>query len=203
MRDNTFDYLWEQIHLIFGIPAPKDGRKTVCKRKVQNIPDEAAPWIVEQFEQMDAKPRNMILAIRTLWQRWQEDNPTRMRREEHSCPYCIPGSPGKMLVLRRQKGTENWTECVVPCGHCRTEGWRVGDVGYGITWYHCPGGRVPRDLWPLLYPNLDGADRAFHNGAPFHELVQARRFDTGARGGPRLNGESDDFTRKGQGEGAA
>lgn len=175
MKQQIFDRMWDDVHALFGVSAPKDSRKTLCRCKTEHIPDEAARWITEQFEQMETKPRNMVFAIKQLWQRWQEDNPNRIVRPEHRCPFCIPGSPRSMMVLRRQKDTKTWFEFVVPCGHCQAEGWRVDHPTHGDFWHHCPGGVVPRHLEPLLHVNRTDGEVAFIQGAPFHELVDSMK----------------------------
>jgi hypothetical protein len=167
-----FDKLWEQVHIVFGLTAPRDTRKTLCKSKVLHIPDEAVKWIAEQFEYMDSKPRNIVLAIRRLWDQWQEQNPDRMVKQRHHCPYCIPGTPGKMLILRRQKGCGIWDEWVVPCGHCQEIGWRVDDPTHNDFWHHLKDGYCPASLQPLLGIGRTPEEVAFVEGAPFHELLR-------------------------------
>lgn len=171
MTDSVFDSLWSTIHLFFGGTAPSDGRKALCKQKTKHIPDAAAKWIVDRFEQMDSKPRNITYTIKQLWQSWQESNPDRIVHPEHRCPYCIPGASGSMMVLRRQKGTGTWFEYVVPCGHCQQEGWRTDDQTHGTFWHHCAGGIVPQHLAHLIGINRSEGQVAFRNGAPFHEIV--------------------------------
>jgi hypothetical protein len=181
MNQAIFERMWDDVHALFGVSAPKDARRTICRTKTEHIPDEAARWICDQFEQMESKPRNMVLEIKRLWQRWQEDNPRRIARIEHRCPYCIPGYPGSLLVLRYYEDMQRWEECVLPCGHCQREGWQDWQIKK-MGWHHLPMGIVPQHLEHLIYINRSEAEVVFRNGAPFHDLVRSGRFNVGEQG---------------------
>ena len=169
MRSDVFQKLWADIHHMHGLIAPNDHRRNICEEKTAHIPNEAAPWICRQFEDMETRPRNLVKAIRDLWQRWKESNPERVQREYNRCRYCLQDTPGQMLVLRFFPEQGYWAETVMPCGHCGA-GWTVQQIA-DQGWYKLAGWIIPPELEPLLHLGRTEAELAFRNGAEYHELA--------------------------------
>jgi hypothetical protein len=117
MREENFAHAVNQIAAFLGSREAPAHTKVAWFEKVQNIPEEALPFIVEKLtDECDTMPRNLPKAFREKFRAWQMENPGKVASvDEKGCRDCEAG----ILFLERDGRT-----AVIFC-HCLQ-----GSAGY-------------------------------------------------------------------------
>lgn len=99
MRDDSFAHAVNEIAAFLGSKEVPPHTKAAWFDKVQNIPDEALPYIVEKItDEVDAMPRNLPKVFKEKFRAWQMDNPGKcVVVEQQGCRDCESG----ILFLER------------------------------------------------------------------------------------------------------
>lgn len=98
MKDETLDYMLDEIYGAFGKarPAPGSPAYRAIERRVNGerpLPDKCARYIAEAMQDYDSLPTNVGKAIIGEFMNWLSENPDK-RAKEFSCPECSRGTPG-------------------------------------------------------------------------------------------------------------
>lgn len=88
-----------EITVYLGAKMPSDAAVKAWLAKVERIPSEAVPYIVQRItDDADRMPANLPKAFRELYSQWLSEHPERAPREQkHFCGQCDDG----ILWLRR------------------------------------------------------------------------------------------------------
>ena len=117
MNGDTFFGMMRNIYAVFNKPVPSDSSPFVMSvwERVNHVPDEAVPYIVNQIADEERMPQNVGRAILRAWESWQTSNPGRMvhihcdvcggagsktRRRGSISTFCLPARRvGKLTIL--------------------------------------------------------------------------------------------------------
>ena len=99
MRDENFMHAVNEIAAFLGSKEIPAHTKAAWFQKVENIPDEAIPYIVAKItDEVDAMPRNLPKVFKEKFRAWQMENPDKVAViEQHGCRDCESG----VLFLER------------------------------------------------------------------------------------------------------
>ena len=80
MNGDTFFGMMRNIYAVFNKTVPSDSSPFVMSvwERVNHVPDEAVPYIVNQIADEERMPQNVGRAILRAWESWQANNPGRM-----------------------------------------------------------------------------------------------------------------------------
>lgn len=99
MRDDSFAHAVNEIAAFLGSKEVPPHTKAAWFDKVQNIPEEALPYIVAKItDEVDAMPRNLPKVFKEKFRAWQMENPGKcVVVEQQGCKDC----EGGVLFLER------------------------------------------------------------------------------------------------------
>lgn len=99
MRDDSFAHAVNEIAAFLGSKEVPPHTKAAWFDKVQNIPEEALPYIVAKItDEVDAMPRNLPKVFKEKFRAWQMENPGKVAVvEQQGCQDCESG----VLFLER------------------------------------------------------------------------------------------------------
>ena len=103
MNEHEMTNAANQIAEFLGSPAPNATKIFAWMPKVERIPSEAIPYIVEKItDEADRMPANLPKAFREKFRLWQMENPEKTAQIiQKGCPDCEMG----ILFLERNKQT--------------------------------------------------------------------------------------------------
>lgn len=115
MKQETFDEMYDKIQRIFERNIRPDA-KAACYIEVQNIPDKAAPYIVEKIIARDDYPRNLIKEIFNSYYAYKNAHPrSANERYDTSCPECDEG--GRIYCWKKDQ-FGYWDSSIAYCEKC-------------------------------------------------------------------------------------
>lgn len=93
MRDDSFAHAVNEITAFLGSKEVPPHTKAAWFDKVQNIPEEALPYIVAKItDEVDAMPRNLPKVFKEKFRAWQMEHPEKVARVvEPGCADCESG----------------------------------------------------------------------------------------------------------------
>ena len=103
MTEAEFSQAANDIATFLGAPAPTATKIFAWMPKVERIPSEALPYIVEKItDELDRMPPNLPKVFREKFRMWQSENPEKNAQiVQKGCPDCEMG----ILFLERDKKT--------------------------------------------------------------------------------------------------
>ena len=103
MTEQELTQASNQIAEFLGSPAPTATKIFAWMPKVERIPSEAIPYIVEKItDELDRMPPNLPKVFREKFRMWQAENPEKNAQiVQKGCPDCEMG----ILFLERDKQT--------------------------------------------------------------------------------------------------
>lgn len=117
MNGDTFFGMMRNIYAVFNKPVPSDSSPFVMSvwERVNHVPDEAVPYIVNQIADEERMPQNVGRAILRAWESWQTNNPGRMVHIH--CDVC--GGDGFFWCWKQDEKTGKYQHFLSPCPACR------------------------------------------------------------------------------------
>lgn len=99
MREEAFAHAVNEIAAFLGSKEVPPHTKSAWFDKVQNIPDEALPYIIAKItDDVDSMPRNLPKVFKEKFRAWQMENPNKCAAVvEQGCKDCESG----VLFLER------------------------------------------------------------------------------------------------------
>ena len=93
MKEEAFAHAVNEIAAFLGSKEVPAHTKSAWFDKVQNIPDEALPFIVAKItDEVDAMPRNLPKVFKEKFRAWQMEHPEKVARVvEPGCADCESG----------------------------------------------------------------------------------------------------------------
>lgn len=125
MNAENFTHAVNEIAAFLGSKEVPPHTKAAWFQKVQNIPDEALPYIVAKItDEVDAMPRNLPKVFKEKFRAWQMENPGKVAVvEQQGCRDCESG----VLFLER----DGQTACIF----CQCYQGNAGYVGRSTLAY--------------------------------------------------------------------
>ncbi len=102
MTSFYFDNMLEKIFAVFGKSSPGAGVKKHLLEVCEHIPDKAAKYISDKFEELDSCPTNIGKCIRTFYGEWRAENNVKtycgacengwvwVQEKGKAFPFCVP-----------------------------------------------------------------------------------------------------------------
>lgn len=160
MNGDTFYGMMRNVYAVFNKPVPPDSSPFVMSvwERVNHVPDEAVPYIVNQIADEEKMPQNVGRAILRAWESWQVNNPGKM--VHINCDVC--GNEGFFWCWKQDEKTGKYQHFLSPCPSCRKSDYPLPSMrdlrerGIVVMPVGYTGGPVQFDrdselgaLWPL------------------------------------------------------
>ena len=99
MNGDTFFGMMRNIYAVFNNTVPSDSSPFVMSvwERVNHVPDEAVPYIVNQIADEERMPQNVGRAILRAWESWQAHGAYPLRRVRRRWVFLV-------LEARREDG---------------------------------------------------------------------------------------------------
>ena len=163
MREEAFAHAVNEIAAFLGSKEVPAHTKSAWFDKVQNIPDEALPFIVAKItDEVDAMPRNLPKVFKEKFRAWQMENPGKCAVvEQQGCRDCESG----VLFLER---TDERGGVHTGCIFCQCYQGSAGYLGRSTLAY------MERQGWRSTKAKTIGPGCA-NNADIAAQLIQARQ----------------------------
>jgi hypothetical protein len=112
-----FEYvkaLATSVYGYFNRKYPGDMQLELWGKELEHIPEETREYIYNELVKHDNIPSNMPKVIKSIYQQWRKDNPSKVAFKHENCEFCN-ASGGICFQIKGY-------DFMCRCGHCQN--WR-------------------------------------------------------------------------------
>jgi len=151
-----FEYLKALATSIYGYfnrKYPSDVQLELWNDELGHIPEETRKYIFNEIIKHDTIPQNVPKVIKSIYQQWRKDNPSKVAFKYEDCEYCNM-SGGLVFQIKGY-------DFMCRCGHCQN--WR-GSYGenmaamYTVLQIEATGGLVVKTPYDSAFGGLKKRD---------------------------------------------